>query len=168
METNYCMRCGARLGIREHPTDGPVPYCAGCGDYRYPVFSTAISLVVTDADETHMILIRQYGEAEEVLVAGYVDKGETAEQAARRELREELGLDAQTLRYLGSHYYAPSETLMLNFHTITAQTEPNPNGEVDSWRWCAVEEAGRAVHPGGLADTLLRDYFENAGKQKSK
>lgn len=166
METNYCMRCGARLGVRVHPTDGPVPYCASCGDYRYPVFSTAISLVVTDAEETRMILIRQYGEPEEVLVAGYVDKGETAEQAARRELREELGLEAQSLRYLGSHYYEPSETLMLNFHTTAAQKEASPNDEIDSWRWCAVGEARRAVRPGGLADTLLRDYFENGQEEK--
>ena len=42
MEMNYCMRCGARLTLREHPTDGLVPYCESCGDYRFPVFSAAV------------------------------------------------------------------------------------------------------------------------------
>jgi NAD+ diphosphatase len=86
-----------------------------------------------------------------------VDKGETAEHAVRRELMEELGLEAQSVRYLGSHYYAPSETLMLNFEATVAESEAHPNFEVDSWRWYKITEACAAVKPGGLAERLLED-----------
>ncbi len=159
MEMNYCMRCGTRLDIREHPTDGPVSYCTACEDYRYPVFNTAISLIVTDLKQEQMILIRQYGKPHDILVAGYVDKGESAEEAARRELREELGLEAASLRYLCSHYYAPSETLMLNFHATVSEHEAIPNWEVDSWRWYSLAEARTVVRPGGLAEKLLQDFY---------
>ncbi len=159
MEMNFCPQCGTALRLKEHPTDGPTAFCEKCGDYRYPVFSMAVSLVVTDPAQTRMILIRQYGKPQDILVAGYVDKRENAEHAARRELLEELGLDAQGLRYLGSHYYEPSETLMLNFHATVEASEANPNWEIDSWRWVPVREARDAVRPGGLADTLLEDYF---------
>ena len=160
MEMKFCMRCGALLTERRHPTDGLVPYCGVCGDYRFPVFSAAVGIVVTDPERTRVILIRQYGEPHDVLPAGYVDKGETAEHAVRRELMEELGLEAQSVRYLGSHYYEPSETLMLNFEAIVTQTEARPNFEVDSWRWYMVNEARAAVKPGGLAERLLRDLEE--------
>jgi len=159
MEMYYCPLCGTRLTEREHPTDGLVSWCEGCGDYRFPLFSTAVSIVVLNPEKTHMILIRQYGEAKEVLVAGYVDKGETAEHAVRRELKEELGLTARGMSFLGSHYYAPSQTLMLNFAVTVEETEACPNFEVDSWRWLPVGDARRSVKPGGLAETLLGDLI---------
>ena len=163
MEMTYCMRCGARLTRREHPTDGTVPYCETCGDYRFPVFSTAVSIIVTDPDRTRMLLIRQYGKPYDILVAGYVDKGENAEHAVRRELMEELGLEAKTLRYLGSHYYEPSETLMLNYLVTVTETEAHPNFEVDSWHWYTLEQARAAVRPDGLAARLLRDMEKREG-----
>ena len=159
MEMNYCMRCGAALHLRKHPTDGMVPYCDHCGDYRYPVFSTAVSMIVTNPDETEMILIQQYGGPHYILVAGYVDKGENAEQAVRRELMEELGLRTEKLRFLGSHYYEPSETLMLNYMVTVNEREAHPNWEVDNWRWVSFDEAKQIVKPGGLAQRLLRDLF---------
>ena len=157
MELNYCMRCGAKLTAREHPTDGLVPYCESCDDYRFPVFSTAVAMVVLNPEKTRILLIRQYGEPREVLPAGYVDKGEIAEHAVRRELMEELGLEAQEIRYLGSHYYEPTETLMLNYAVTVTETEAHPNFEVDSWRWFTFEQARAAVRPGGLAAKLLND-----------
>ena len=157
MEMHYCPLCGTRLKAREHPTDGIVAYCERCGDYRFPLFSTAVSIVALNPERTRTILIRQYGEPGEVLAAGYVDKGETAEHAVRRELREELGLEAGSVQYLGSPYYAPSETLMLNFAVTVSETEAHPNFEVDAWRWCPIDEAKKSVSPGGLAGELLRD-----------
>ena len=158
MKMDFCPACGSRLRPREHPTDGPVPFCDACGDYRFPVFSTAVSAIVLDEAGERMLLIRQYGEKEPVLVAGYVDKGETAEEAVRREIREELGMTVRELRFCRSHYYEPSETLMLNYRVTVREELAHPNGEVDDWAWVPVAEAGRLVRPGGLAETLLRDY----------
>ena len=93
-----------------------------------------------------------------MLPAGYIDKGETAEAALRRELREELGLEARPLRFLGSHYYAPSETLMLNFLAAAETERVNPNAEVDAWDWVDAEKARDLVSLDGLARTLLDDW----------
>ena len=160
MEMNYCMRCGARLTYREHPTDGEVPYCESCGDYRFPVFSTAESMLVMNPEKTRILLITQYGKPHFILPAGYVDKGEDAEHAARRELGEELGMAPLSVQYLNSHYYEPSETLMLNFLVTVKEAAPTPNWEVDSWRWFTLDEARKNVRPGGLAERLLKDFYE--------
>lgn len=159
MNMNYCVECGGPLRLQPHPspTEPPTPYCERCGEYRFPVFSTAISVILLSEDGERMLLIRQYGEPDPVLVAGYVGKGETAEEAVIREVREELGMTALRPRFLGSHYYAPSETLMLNFLAAVPEQEAHPNDEVDAWAWVPASEAPGLVAPGGLAELLLRD-----------
>ena len=158
MKLNYCPVCGKLLQLRPHPTEQPTPWCESCGDWRFPLFSCAVSAILLDKSGSRMLLIRQYGEPDPVLVAGYVDKGETAEQALLREVREELGMTARSPRFLGSHYYAPSETLMLHFLAVLEEDEVRPGPEVGSWEWVPVEEAPKLVKPGGLAQRLLADW----------
>lgn len=160
MEIRYCPECGRKLHLREQQDAPPAPYCDGCGTFRFPIYSTAIAVVLLSPARTHMILIRQYGETKRVLVAGYVDKGETAEHAVIREVREELGMTVRDVRFLGSHYYPPSETLMLNYCAVVAESEASPGLEVDSWEWVPVEDALSLVNPGDLAETFLLDYEE--------
>lgn len=158
MKLNYCPVCGKPLRLRPHPTEPPTPWCASCEDWRFPLFSCAVSAILLDKSAARMLLIRQYGEPDPVLVAGYVDKGETAEEALLREVREELGMTVRSPHFLGSHYYAPSETLMLNFLAVPEEDEASPGPEVDSWEWVKVEDAARLVRPGGLAQRLLTDW----------
>ena len=160
MELNYCPVCGARLVRRDHPTEAPTLYCTHCGDWRFPLFSTAVTAAVWNREHTALLLIWQYGEKDPVFPAGYVDKGETAEQAVKRELREELGIAVDKLRPVCTRYYAPSETLMLHFSVETAETEATPNAEVDAWRWLTPAVADRLI-TGGLARELLDDTLES-------
>ena len=160
MEMNYCMHCGGRLEIRQHRTEGPIPYCGRCGAWRYPVFNTAVSMIVMDESRSRVILIRQYGKPHYVLVAGYVNKGEDAEDAAVREVREELGLTVSSARFNHSRYYEPTNTLMLNFTVTVSEPDPHPNWEVDGWRWFSIDEAKENIKPGSLAAAFLKGYFD--------
>ena len=162
MQLNFCPVCGARLSVRNHPEDGPVAFCERCGDWRYPLYSVAVSAAIFDAQRTHMLMIRQYGEEGLVFVAGYVDKGETAEDAVRREVCEELGMTAEGLRFHGSHWYAPSETLMLHYSCTVPEEEASPNREVEAWEWLPLSEVRNRVVPGGLAEQLLDDTFADS------
>ena len=161
MEMNYCMQCGAKLRLKYHETEEKdIPFCDSCGAFRYPVFNTAVSMIVQSRDRSRVILIQQYGKPFYVLVAGYVNHGEDAEAAVVREVREELGLTVETLRFNRSHYFAPTNTLMLNFTVTVAEEDPHPNWEVDSWRWFGAEEARRSVKPNSLASAFLNGYFD--------
>ena len=159
MEMNYCMHCGTKLRIRHHDTEGEVPYCDNCQAFRYPVFNTAVSMIVMNQERSRVILIQQYGKPHYVLVAGYVNKGEDAEAAAVREVKEELGLDVKDVHFNRSHYYAPTNTLMLNFTVTVAQPEAHPNWEVDSWRWFTIDEARANIKPDSVAQGFLNGYF---------
>ena len=160
MDMNYCMQCGTKLHLKDHKDEGPVPFCDSCGEYRHPVFNTAVSMIVTNEEHSRVILIRQYGRPHYILVAGYVNKGADAEAAAVRELKEELGLEAQIVSFNRSRYFAPSNTLMLNFTVTVREKEAHPNWEVDSWRWFTLEEARENIKPGSLASAFLCGWLD--------
>lgn len=161
MEMNYCMDCGGRLVLRPHEGEGrDIPWCESCRAWRYPVFNTAVSMVVMDEKKEKVLLIRQYGRPHWVLVAGYVNQGEDAEDAAAREIREELNMTVSSLRFNHSHYFAPSNTLMLNFTATVAEELPRPNSEVDDWSWFSVPEAREHIKPGSLAEAFLKGSFD--------
>ena len=162
MEMNYCTQCGGKLELRFHEGEGRlIPWCESCGAYRYPIFNTAVSMVVMNEKKEKVLLIRQYGRPACVLVAGYVNQGEDAEDAAAREIREELDLTVSSLRFNHSHYFAPSNTLMLNFTATVAEELPSPNREVDSWSWFSIEEARANIKPNSLAGEFLNAYLDD-------
>ena len=139
MDMNYCMQCGGRLHMKYHPQEEKdVPYCDACGEYRWPVFNTACSMIVMNEAKDRVILIQH---------------------AAAREVMEELGLTVTSARFNHSHYFAPTNTLMLNFTVTVAEHDAHPNEEVDSWRWFTVEEAMANIKPKSLARDFLIGYF---------
>ena len=160
MEMKYCMACGTLLTEKYLPSENAfIPFCPNCADFRFPVFSTAVSMVVLSPARDKYLLIRQYGRPFFVLTAGYVNRGEDAEHAVRREIMEELGLSVRSVRFNHSHYFAPSNTLMLNFTTVAADEAVHPNGEVDDWRWFREDEARKNIRPDSLAQAFLEGYI---------
>ena len=160
MKMNYCMECGTLLHPKSHGEEGVFPYCDTCGAFRYPVFNTAVSLLVVDEEEENILLIRQYGRPHFILVAGYVNQGEDAEDAARRELMEELSLPAVSVRFNRSRYFAPSNTLMLNFTVKVSTKDAQPNREIDSWQWFSLAEARRNIKPDSLAEAFFLGWLD--------
>ena len=152
----HCMQCGTKLEMRYLPSEGrDIPYCEECGDFRFPVFNTAVSMIVTCSATGRIALIRQYGRPGLILVAGYVNRGEDAEDAVVREVREEMGLRVTGTHFNHSHFFAPSNTLMLNFTAEVENEEVHANAEVDSYEWLSPREAMEQIRPGSLAKAFL-------------
>ena len=78
---NNCYECGSKLELKELKNEGFIPFCPNCKTFRFPIFNTAISAVIVNKDITKTLLIRQYNMGFDVLVAGYINKGENAESA---------------------------------------------------------------------------------------
>ncbi len=157
-ELNYCNECGTRLETRHLEGEGDVPFCPTCGEYRFPIFNTAVSMIVMNETEDEIVLIKQYGKPYYILVAGYVNKGEDAEDAVRREVKEEMGLEVIDVHFNRSRYFEPSNTLMLNF-TVRTRGEVSSNREVESYRWFKKEETLENSNPDSLAGKFLKGYL---------
>ena len=120
----YCYECGERLTERELENEGIVQYCEKCGEYRFPIFSTAVSMIVENPDKTKILLIQQYGRKNNILVAGYVNKGENAESAVVREVMEETGLKVSDMSFNKSEYFAKNPKIVPTGQTVLHQVRP--------------------------------------------
>ena len=153
----HCYECGEKLVDKELEGEGTVPFCPCCGEYRFPIFSTAVSMIVENPKRDKILLIKQYGRDSYILVAGYVNKGESAEDAARREVMEEIGIGLTEMHFNKSEYFAKSNTLMINFVCV-ADSEDLSNispREIDEATWFSREDALKNIRPGSLAKRFL-------------
>ncbi|WP_290086517.1 NUDIX domain-containing protein, partial [Muribaculum intestinale] len=106
MHYKYCPECGKKLIDKQAGDDGTVPYCTDCQRYWFDSFaSCVIVMVVNEFHEIAMLHQSYISDEHETFVAGFMTPGETAEQAAVREVKEELGLDIKSLEYAGTHWF---------------------------------------------------------------
>lgn len=158
---NYCYNCGCKLISKELENEGLIPFCTKCNEYRFPIFSTAVSMIVQNPLKNKILLIKQYNKPNFVLVAGYINKGENAETAVIREIKEEIGIAVADLKYNKSRYFKPTNTLMLNFSCV-AKTEElsNITNEVDYAEWFDVDAAKENIMKNSLAEEFLLSYLD--------
>lgn len=161
----YCMDCGSKLVNKELKKEGMIPYCNTCQQYKFPVFSIAVSMIVMNRSMEKVLLIQQYEKKDFILVAGYVNKGESAENAVIRELTEETGLKALKIKYNRSQYFEPSNTLMLNY-TCIVENE-NLEGiteEIDYAEWFFPDQAIKIIKQNSLAKEFLVKFLKDGKK----
>lgn len=164
----HCIECGQELVMRECEHEGMIPYCSQCEQFRFPIFNTAVSMIVLNEMEDKILMIQQYGRASNILVAGYVNKGESAEVALLREMREEIGRDIIKYRYMKSEYFDKSNTLIWNFAVVidSENLEDVSDWEVDYAQWFGFEEALVNVKQDSLAQRFLQYFMKTYEKNK--
>ena len=156
----YCTECGTKLVPKYLEKEGMIPWCEKCRAYRFPTFNAAISTMVYSPDGQKILLIKQYGREQNILVAGYINKGERAEHALEREVMEEMGLRVTACTFNMSEYFEKSNTLMLNFASIADSYDlSGMTPEVDDAAWYTPAEAREAVTNGGLAEKFLLNWL---------
>ena len=155
MRFAHCPDCGQTLSARPVGDEGLVPWCASCNRPWFDAFSACIISAVMNA-QGQVLLQRESRRPEmEVLVAGYIKPGESAEDATRREIAEETGLTVTALRYMGSWPHMDGNMLMLGF-CARAEGEARPDStEVVSARWCSLDEAVSALRAGSIAQQVV-------------
>lgn len=111
----YCPLCSARA-LKAHKKHAF--YCPECGLVFYLNVAAAVLALITDAQGRLVVTVRGHKPKEGMLdmPGGFVDPGETAEEALRREVLEELGVQVDTLDYFGS---APNKYLYKGVHYAT-------------------------------------------------
>lgn len=157
---NYCVECGAKLISKHLENEGEIPYCPSCDAFRFPIFNTAVSMIVIDEKNEKILLIQQYGRPFYILVAGYVNRGESAEDALKREIYEETGLNVVRYEFNKSKFFEPSNTLMVNFAAYVDSNDVRITDEIDKFTWFTSDEARENIKDGSLAEEFLCAYLD--------
>ena len=164
MHFTYCPDCGEKLIPRTLGDEGAVPWCTHCERPLFDMFSTCV-LSVPVSSRGEIGLIRQsYGNRETFVgVAGYMKPGETAEEAALRELSEEIGLTGLSLRFQFSAWHESRGQLMLCFAADVPADAPDfrLSGEVTEAKWFSPEAAAAAVRSGSIIERLVQQVCQN-------
>lgn len=138
-----------------------MPFCEKYNQYRFPVYNVAVSMIVVNEQNGKIMLIQQYGKPVYILVAGYINRGEQAENAVAREIKEETGMTVSHIKFNRIKFYEPSNTLMCNFTAfVKDDSELNTNGEIDKYKWFEKEEARKNILPDSLASIFLNSYLD--------
>jgi len=163
MVGKFCRECGTELVPKELENEGIVPYCPKCGQYRFPQYNVAVSMIVVNEEKDEILLIQQYGRPSYILVAGYVSRGESLEDAVAREVREETGMTVSHMKFNRTQFFEKSDTLMCNFTAfVKDSSEMNANYEIDSYAWFTRDEARANIRPNSLAEYFLVSYLDEA------
>ena len=156
MHFTYCPDCGAKTVLRQMGDDGAVPYCESCQKPLFDMFSTCVLSVVRDPDGRIALIRQSYGQQETFVgVAGYMKPGETAEDAALREIAEEIGIAVHNLRFLFSAWHEKRGQLMLCFCAETDGSAFRLSQEVSEARWFSPEDACGAVRSGSIIERVV-------------
>ena len=157
MHFTYCPTCGGKTVPKQMGDDGAVPYCSTCSRPLFDMFSTCVLSVLRNARGEVALIRQSYGQQETYVgVAGYMKPGETAEQAALRELQEEIGVKAEQLTFLFSAWHETKGQLMLCFSAYVPDAHFSLSCEVREAKWFSASEAGQAVRPGSIIERLVK------------
>jgi len=161
----YCYDCGTKLIKKELEHEGIVPFCPNCNKFIFPFFSAAVSMIILSGDKSKILLIKQYGKDFYRFVAGYINKGESAEEAVYREMDEEVGLKPKYIKPLRTSYFEKSNTLMYNFLAVCDSLDVKTNYEVDKYDWIPIENAKEALKDAKLALYFFESYLADCAQK---
>jgi NAD+ diphosphatase len=147
----YCSNCAARLEVADA---GYRRHCPGCGMDHFPRTDPVAIMVVRH--QGSILLGRQssWKPGMYSALAGFVEPGETIEDAARREVFEESGVRVGAVRYVTSQPWPFLSNLMIGLIGDAVSTEIRlDENELEDARWFSAEEARMMMdrtHPDGL------------------
>ncbi len=110
--TQFCGVCGAPMKMHTDISKR----CTNCGKEVWPQLATAIIVLIHRGDEVLLVHARNFRTDFYGLVAGFVETGETLEDAVYREVKEETSLKITNLRYFGSQPWPYPCGLMVGYN----------------------------------------------------
>jgi len=158
----FCSRCGSRADTRN---EEGAQICESCGYLCYPRISPAVIVAVLKGDRLLLAHNRRFPGKRYSVLAGYVEVGETLEDCVKREIREEVGIEVQNIRYFGSQSWPFSGSLMVAFTAAYAGGDISvDNSEIEHAGWYPADALPEIPDKVSIARQLI-DWF--AGRQKN-
>jgi NAD+ diphosphatase len=154
----FCGACGAQTSAHASERSR---VCSACGLAHYPRIAPAVIVAVTRGDEILLGRSPHFPPGIYSVLAGFVEPGESLEQAVFREVLEETGIEVEEVRYFASQPWPFPHSLMLGFTARHRAGEIRPDGvELTDARWFHRDDMPM-LFPGNvsISQWLIRQFL---------
>jgi NAD+ diphosphatase len=162
----HCARCGA---VTHSAEAGHVRACPNCGALHHPRTDPVVIMLVHDGDRALLGRQASWPEGRYSALAGFVEPGESLEEAVAREVLEESGIEVGEVLYRSSQPWPFPTSLMLGFHATYSSGEPAvSDAELQDVRWferddlVAIRDGDTGFHlppPLAIARRLIDEWL---------
>ncbi len=168
ISTRFCTRCGSALEIIE---GGNAQQCSNesCAHIEYPRINPAVIMRVTKGNKILLARQESWPEHRYSVLAGFVEVGETLEQAVEREVMEEVNIPVTNINYHSSQPWPFPNSMMLGY-TAEASSEDIDleQDDIEDALWLTVEEMKAKIIEGtvipspdiSISYSLINDWFQ--------
>ncbi|CAA9470704.1 MAG: NADH pyrophosphatase, decaps 5'-NAD modified RNA [uncultured Rubrobacteraceae bacterium] len=156
----FCGRCGGETEIVD---DELAMRCTRCGMMHHPRVSPAVIVRVRRGDEILLARSPGFPKGLRSVLAGFVEPGESIEETVHREVREEVGIEVENLRYFGSQPWPFPNSLMIGFTADYAGGELAPQpGEIEDAGWYRADDLPQLPPKVSIARRMIEDFVDRA------
>jgi NAD+ diphosphatase len=162
----YCGACGKATEASKSERSR---ICPDCRVPQFPRLSPAMIVAVERGNEILLARSPHFPPGIYSVLAGFVEPGESAEQAVEREVMEEAGIRVKDIRYFGSQPWPFPNSLMLGFTAAYDSGEISlEDDEIEDARWFSANDMP-TFFPGrmSISQWLILDFLERNGRSPS-
>ncbi|HIM21401.1 MAG TPA: NAD(+) diphosphatase, partial [Gammaproteobacteria bacterium] len=163
-KNKYCGTCGSETSL--HLVEKAM-FCKDCNNLIYPRISPCIIVLVTDNERLLLAHNKNFPTKIFSTLAGFIEVGETVEEAIQREIFEEVSIKVKNCQYYGSQSWPFPSQLMLGFHAEYEEGDLKPDGEeIDIAEWFHYQSLPD-VPPGriSISGRLIESYVNKLTKK---
>ena len=168
VNNKYCGKCGSKTRLSDN---GNSLVCSKKNCYKKSFPSVYPTVIVNIVHKEKILLARniEWNKNLYSCLAGFCEQNETAEEALRREVYEEVGLELKRIKYRYSQYWPLNSNLMLGFEATALSNEIKLNkSELEKAKWFSakevidLEKAGKLILPRkeAIAYSLINDWLK--------
>lgn len=156
--TKFCGVCGAPMKMHTEISKR----CTECGKEVWPQLATAVIVLIHRDDEVLLVRAKNFRTDFYGLVAGFVETGETLEEAVAREAMEETGVTITNIRYFASQPWPYPCGLMVGFNADYVSGEIHlQHSEIAKGGWFRRDNLPQIPEKLSIARMLLDSWIES-------
>lgn len=157
-QSQYCGKCGTPL---EYKADSTEKKCLACNLSFFPRFSPAVMVLIQKDDKILLARSPHFPPGIYSAIAGFIDLGETAEEAAHREVKEELGIEITQLEYFATQTWPFPDSFMIAFKAQYRAGELKiDEHEIEDARWFSANELPLTPPTASIAKLLIQSALK--------
>ena len=151
----FCGKCGTPTVTSEQEM---AKVCPECGFTSFTRLSPAVITAIVNDDKI-LLAKHSYGLKRYSLIAGFVEAGETLEEAVQREIAEEVGVKVKNIEYFGSQPWPFPNSLMVGFTAEYDSGDIKVDGnEITDAKWFSAEDVPKMPSKISISGELI-DWF---------